>query len=64
MLQNAYLLARFRFDTAENEPAKNLQILQKIAIFLLIVLWDSGQGYVSGDVRTSDNVLGAGSWVG
>ena len=25
MLSNAYLLAKFRFDTAENEPAKNLQ---------------------------------------
>ena len=25
MLSNAYFLARFRFDTAENEPAKNLQ---------------------------------------
>ena len=24
-----YFLAKFRFDTAENEPAKNLQILQK-----------------------------------
>ena len=23
-----YFLAKFRFDTAENEPAKNLQILQ------------------------------------
>ena len=23
--QNAYFLANFRFDTAENEPAKNLQ---------------------------------------
>ena len=30
MLANAYFLARFRFDTAENEPAKNLQ---KIANF-------------------------------
>ena len=30
MLSNAYFLARFRFDTAENEPAKNLQ---KIANF-------------------------------
>ena len=29
MLSNAYFLAKFRFDTAENEPAKNLQILQK-----------------------------------
>ena len=25
MLSNAYFLARFRFDTAENEPAKSLQ---------------------------------------
>ena len=25
MLPNAYFLAKFRFDTAENEPAKNLQ---------------------------------------
>ena len=30
MLSNAYFLAKFRFDTAENEPAKNLQ---KIAYF-------------------------------
>ena len=29
---NAYFLAKFRFDTAENEPAKNLQ---KFANFLL-----------------------------
>ena len=25
MLSNAYFLAKFRFDTAENGPAKNLQ---------------------------------------
>ena len=25
MRSNAYFLAKFRFDTAENEPAKNLQ---------------------------------------
>ena len=25
MQSNAYFLAKFRFDTAENEPAKNLQ---------------------------------------
>ena len=32
MLSNAYFLAKFRFDTAEIEPAKNLQIFaQKIA---------------------------------
>ena len=28
MLSNAYFLAKVRFDTAENEPAKKLQILQ------------------------------------
>ena len=31
MLSNAYFLAKFRFDTTENEPAKKLQILQKNA---------------------------------
>ena len=30
MLLNAYFLAKFRFDTAENEHAKNLQILQNL----------------------------------
>ena len=29
MLSNAYLLAKIRFDTAENEPAKNLQNFRK-----------------------------------
>ena len=29
MLSNAYFLAKFRFDTAENESANNLQILQQ-----------------------------------
>ena len=29
MLSNAYFLAKFRFDTAENEPAKNLQNSRK-----------------------------------
>ena len=28
MLSNAYFVAKFRFDTAENEPAKNLQNLK------------------------------------
>ena len=31
MLSNAYFLAKFRFDTAENEPAKNLQIFANFA---------------------------------
>ena len=30
MLSNAYFLAKFRFDTAENEPAKNLQKICKV----------------------------------
>ena len=30
MLPNAYFLAKFRFDTAENEPAKNLQNFRKM----------------------------------
>ena len=30
MLLNAYFLAKFRFDTAENEPAKKLQKCCKI----------------------------------
>ena len=36
MLSNAYFLAKFRFDTAENEPAKNLQkTFKKIAEFAI-----------------------------
>ena len=38
MLSNAYFLAKFRFDTAENEPAKNLQnICRTLAIRLDVV---------------------------
>ena len=33
MLSNAYFLAKFRLDTAENEPAKNLQKFPKFANF-------------------------------
>ena len=33
MLSNAYFLAKIRFDTAENEPAKNLQKFAKFANF-------------------------------
>ena len=29
MLSNAYFLAKFRFDTVENEPAKNMQNFTK-----------------------------------
>ena len=31
MLSNASFLAKFRFDTAENEPAKNVQNFAKFA---------------------------------
>ena len=30
MLSNAYFLAKFRFDTAENEPVKNFQNFRKM----------------------------------
>ena len=30
MLSNAFFFAKFRFDTAENEPAKNLQNFRKM----------------------------------
>ena len=33
MLSNAYFLAKFRFDTAENEPAKILKNFAKFANF-------------------------------
>ena len=32
MLSNAYFLAKIRFDTTENEPAKNLQKFANFAI--------------------------------
>ena len=34
MLSNAYFLAKLRFDTAENEPAKNLQKFAEFANFM------------------------------
>ena len=46
MLSNAYFLAKFRFDTAENEPAK---ILQKFSPFSPLFLFKSQrQGCVRG----------------
>ena len=36
MLSNAYFLAKFRFDIAEKEPAKNLQNFEKKMLILLI----------------------------
>ena len=46
MLSNAYFLAKFRFDTAENEPAKNLQKFVKFANFTICradLLADEGE---------------------
>ena len=55
MLSNAYFLAKFRFDTAENEPAKNLQILQKEIASILLTLTPNRAGdlrdHRAGDVR-------------
>ena len=33
MMSNEYFLSKFRFDTAENEPAKNLQNFANFANF-------------------------------
>ena len=42
MLSNAYFLANFRFDTAENEPAKNLQKLLIFPILLTLTPYPEG----------------------
>ena len=45
MLQNAYFLAKFRFDTAENEPVKNLQNLQNLPILpIFLILTERTRG--------------------
>jgi len=52
MLQNAYFLAKFGYDTAENEPAKNLQKkLQKFEKALLILLQDESHAAGAQDRR-------------
>ena len=43
MLSNAYFLAKFRFDTAENEPAKNLQKKQQNLPILLTLTPEPGR---------------------
>ena len=42
MLSNAYFLAKFRFDTAENEPAKNLRNFAKFAHEVVEMLLECG----------------------
>ena len=44
MLSNAYFLAKFRFDTAENEPAKNLQKFAKKMLIFPILLRSAAAG--------------------
>ena len=58
MLSNAYFLAKFRFDTAENEPAKNLQNFRKIATYRLqnsnlskFAIGDGMAGAASGEAQ-------------
>ena len=38
MLSNAYFLAKFRFDTSENEPAKKMLIF--LGLVILRICWD------------------------
>ena len=62
MLSNAYFLAKFRFDTAENEPAKNLQNFRKMhfkkcnfekCIFEKCMVTDLAGTFVVRHVRTA-----------
>ena len=39
MLSNAYFLAKFRFDTAENEPAKKMQNFTQKNNFANFAFW-------------------------
>ena len=59
MLSNAYLLAKVRFDTAENEPAK---ILQKFANFANFA--NPGIGVPLGLLRVGVSLRGLGGFPG
>ena len=52
MLSNACFLAKFRFDTAENEPAKNLQKFARIGR----TLGGQGRRHRRGDPHAADAV--------
>ena len=59
MLSNAYFLAKFRFDTAENEPAKNLQFFSNFTDFPNfsppeVPLLRQGRGPAAGGGRRRD----------
>ena len=51
MLSNAYFLAKFRFDTAENEPAKNLQKFANFPNFRLNLGAGAGRRRARGRLR-------------
>ena len=53
MLSNAYFLEKFRFGTAENEPAKNLQ---NVANFANPDLHEALDGLRDGEVAASVRV--------
>ena len=54
MLSNAYFLAKFRFDTAENESAKILQIFARLLMLLILLGRDRGP--------RAENRRGASEW--
>ena len=59
MLSNAYFLAQFRFDTAENEPAKNWDDTPK---FWRVIPWQqklAGEGARGGQVPLHLQAAGA-----
>ena len=53
MLSNAYFLAKFRFDTAENEPAKNLKNLLILLTLTPLTLTLRGGNTISTGARRS-----------
>ena len=61
MLSNAYFLAKFRLDTAENEPAKNLQ---KFCKNLLILQTSSSAAAANWLERTREDELDQGAGAG
>ena len=62
MLSNAYFIAKFRFDTAENEPAKKLQNFAKklliVPIFPTQVAEAQGRQEYQGVLENLERVLG------
>ena len=66
MQSNAYFLAKFRFDTAENEPAKNLQTMLILPKKLLLANCTAGGTLIRGLLRGGGGASpGAGrcSWI-